>query len=419
MPKVLTHKGRLNTSSLTKVFIAVPSYGDLAAGFVLSLFRTQEELIKQGINYELEIFSGNCHVDDSRNRLVRDFLETDCTDFFFLDADLKWSAKDFVNLLLTSKDVVAGTYPLKQDGDQTFPVIHKQGEIWADSEGLIEVENVPTGFLRIKRHVLEKMSDKAPGFPSKSDDEDRMLIPLIFERTLVNNVRWGGDYAFNQKWKSMGGKIYLNADMSFQHFGENSWEGNYGKHLKTSNDLIIPEILEKIKNKTETHEDIEDLFKVWGNEWAADFELLFTLIEVCRTLEGRVLEFGSGLSSLLMASANPDLKVYTCESDYVHYHNLKYKAKKYGVTNLEVILSPLEDGFYTNLPDGEFELLFCDGPPRIIGRQGFVEKGFYKAKGVIIMDDIDEEITSQLPIKFNLSGSKRFGIGVVQKETVT
>lgn len=223
MPKMFHRPSRRAAGQ--KVFLAVPTYSGLAAGFSFALFHSADALRDAGIQHELALYSGDCHVDDARNRLVRDFLETDCTDLVFIDADLRWEPDDLVKLLKYDRDVVGSTYPFKAD-DAGYPVALMGGDAVADKDGLLEVYALPTGFLRIKRHVLQALADQAIKFHPKSDD--RSDFPLIFERQVHNGYRRGGDYAFCNKWRGMGGKIHFAPEFEFEHFGEHSWTGSFG-----------------------------------------------------------------------------------------------------------------------------------------------------------------------------------------------
>ena len=116
MPHIFQSRGGLQSDK--SVFLAVPTYGDLPAGFVHALWGAQMSLNSANIGSTLEILSANCHVDDGRNLLVRDFLETDCDDLVFLDPDVMFNPLDIVKLLLPRQDVVAGVYPLKQNEEE-------------------------------------------------------------------------------------------------------------------------------------------------------------------------------------------------------------------------------------------------------------------------------------------------------------
>ena len=141
------------------VMIAMPTgSGFLQCPPMQSLMQTMITLQREGFAYEIVIEAGNCHVDDTRNSAVREFLKSDCTDLFFIDADVSFDPEAVVRFLRLPHDIVAGVYPKKQD-EEDFPVRVADGiELWADSSGLVEVEGAPTGFMRIKRKVLETLA---------------------------------------------------------------------------------------------------------------------------------------------------------------------------------------------------------------------------------------------------------------------
>jgi predicted O-methyltransferase YrrM len=372
------------SGAVTKVFIATPTYDSLSAGYTFALFHTAQELEKRGISSELAIYSGDCHVDDARNRLVRDFLETDCTDLVFIDADLRWQPEDFIKLISYDRDVVASTYPLKQD-EEKYPVRFLSEEIWSDADGLIEVESVPTGFLRIKRHVLQKLADNAVKFKPKSDN--RSDLPLIFERQVHDGMRWGGDYTFCRKWREFG-SIYLDPTMWFDHYGESIYNGRCSSWIKKFNGQELPGI-EDIINGTDSEAVYTELFNEWGNQWAASPAMLCALAELSRGTCGDILEAGSGLSSLVMAAANPSVIVNCLESNKEWADKVANIASKYNIDNLNIVLSPIENGWYSECPRKDYSLVICDGPPRgVSDRTGIYD---YVGNAMFVMDDAEDK----------------------------
>jgi hypothetical protein len=97
-----------------KVLLAIPTYEKPDTSLAFALSRSREALTSAGIQSALIILEGNCHVDDARNSLVRDFLESDCTDLVFLDADVTWEPKGLVALCERDEDIVGGVYPYRR-----------------------------------------------------------------------------------------------------------------------------------------------------------------------------------------------------------------------------------------------------------------------------------------------------------------
>lgn len=366
-------------------FLAVPSYGDIATPFVHSLFSSQASLPHR---MDLEIFSGNCHVDDSRNRLVRDFLETDCEQLVFLDNDVFWRDSDLDRLIRHDRDIVAGIYPLKNDKED-YPVKTLPGERWSEADGLVEVEGVPTGFLKIKRRVFETLYPTVPHHKSKEDAYGRMMIPVIFERTLNGHSRRGGDYEFCRKAREAGFKIYVDPMMELGHVGNKVWTGCIGHFWRK--DVAIPEGLAAITAGTDTTLTYAEMAAVWNNTWAATPELLFTLAQLARKATGPILDTGSGLSSLVMAAATSQ-KVYALEQSAMWAAKVADIARKCGLNNLEVIHSDIVDDWYSVYPTLKFGLVTCDGPSGDDKRGGLFKLLKDEIAGAtIVVDDIDRK----------------------------
>ena len=370
-----------------KVFLATPAYGGLGAGYTFALFESAAALAEAGIAAELAIFAGDCHVDDARNRLVRDFLEGDCDDLVFLDADLRWEPGDLVSLCQYDRDVVGATYPLKQH-EERYPVRLPQRPLWAEPDGLLEVDSLPTGFLRIGRTVLETLASEATTFLPKSDS--RSPLPLIFERTVHNGVRWGGDYTFCRKWRQMGGRIYAAPEIWLEHTGEHAWQGSLGCWLRRHNGLSVRYGLDAIRERRETPETYRELVMAWDNPWSVTGDMLAVATEMARRADGPILECGSGLTSLAMAAATPQL-VHALEHDAGWQARVTQEARRAGVDNLHVHMTPLHDGWYADCPDDEFALVLCDGPVRGQGDRRGLFNLSHRISGPVIMDDCDDD----------------------------
>ena len=377
-----------------KLFLAVQAYEGIGAGCAYSLFHFGQALKAAGIEVELSIYTGNCHVDDGRNRLVRDFLLSDCTDMVFMDADVGCPASNLIDLLGYDVDVVAGIYP-KKGGDDQYPVKMLPGEIWSDRQGLIEVQGVPTGFLRMRRSVLEKLAANAIHYNAKNDATTAM--PLIFERQVHDGTRWGGDYVFCRKWRELGGKVHIAPEMRFEHSGMQTWAGRVGAWLREKAGLGLKLPLERIAKGTDTVSDYVDLFDAYGNPFAATPALLFCLVQVARRSNG-VIEFGSGLSSLALAAASQTGRapfeantVTSYESSPIYADHLKQEAERLGL-DVVVRYAPLVGGWY-NCPDMQIApgvLVFIDGPRGGAGRPGiFAHVDLTHA--TVIVDDVQAD----------------------------
>lgn len=385
-----------------RVFISVPSYGQISAETTFSLFAAKEVLIQNNIDSELYIITENCHIDDGRNYVVRDFLASKCDELVFIDADVRFEPEDLVKLSLYPFDVVAGIYPKKNE-ETEYPVrfLSDRSEIWSNEYGLIEVESVPTGFLKVRRNVLEKLYEKSKKYVPQKDKFHKLRVPLIFERCIHGYTRLGGDYEFCRKWREIGGKIHIDPMMSFGHVGTKEFSGILANHLWRENGLIedrIKDLLKKISDKTAEITDYMMLFDAWGNKWACTPDMLLTLAEID---VDTVLEYGSGLSTLVMAASGK--MVVALENNINWYNRINKQLNGYDV---DLRLCNLKDGRYDFVPEEKYSCIVIDGPNRKDGtRLNDIPKC-----DVLIVDDVDQSIIDHYnDFDFNVFG--RFAIG--------
>ena len=374
----MAHMLHRRAANKPAIFLATPSYGGIEPGYVFALFESVKALEAEGIRTELAIFAGDCHVDDARNRLVKEFLETDCTHLLFLDADVRWEAKDLLRLISYDKDVVGGTYPLKQE-EEGYPVMLGDARVEGD---LLEVEALPTGFLKISRRALKTLALAAPKYFGKKDPEP---TPLIFERTIVGTTRWGGDTTFCRKWRETGGEIYLDPVPVMEHTGNRTWSGCFQDFYRASQVGAIPAAIEAIREGRCSANTFIKAYKDAGNPYAASPLFYMTLLQA----KGRVLECGSGLSTLYMAVNG--CEVYCLEHDAQWAKDLIAKAELYLTdeeqSRIHIVRSDLVDGWYSVTPDGDFDSLVVDGPPPTLGDRAGVERVLPQVHGLVICDD--------------------------------
>lgn len=399
-------------TSAPKVFLASPSYtGKFDSRFLHSMIKSLPLLEQHGIGYEVFTLGHHCHVDDSRNKIVWKFLQSDCEQLIFLDADVAWPAECLLRLTQYDRDIVAGVYPKRSAHDMEYPVHVAPGTLLlAESDGLVEVLGAPTGFMKIKRHVLEKMTkaNKGRKYRSKASRPDEPSETIIFERTYEDGVRYGGDIAFCRNWQKMGGKVYVDPEMYLTHLGEIEFSGRLGDFWKEKHgvgDALRKEgfrlAVKNLRAGICSEDEIAALIKGWGsNPFTASAELLASIYWLAKGKSGHVIETGSGLSTIVMALSNPELMIHCMEHDILWASKLKYEAQIHGIENITVYCDDLksyEGGVWynvENLPDVEFSLALCDGPPRrISNRSLFYDKLGEKIKNaVVLMDDADDDM---------------------------
>lgn len=226
------------------VLFGIVSYnGGVCREFLPNLIETLSLLGQQGIPSATFMLPGDPYLSKARNRVAYEFLvnNTNCTHLFFLDDDLGWEPAAALRLIEHDVDVVAGVYPKKSDkgeypaqvdtDDAGNPITH--GSLW-------KAKLAPTGFLCIKRHVLEKMAAKAGMYVDTTAVGSTTPQWNIFdmgwftpdgERPAqqggIVGQFWGEDYYFCRKWRDMGGDVLIDPDIMFTHRGSVAWAGNF------------------------------------------------------------------------------------------------------------------------------------------------------------------------------------------------
>jgi predicted O-methyltransferase YrrM len=397
------HTGWRRPNPKHHVFIAVPSYKDMPAGFVTSLLSAQGDLINNSISGDIVILSGDCHVDDARNNLCRRFLMSDATHFVFIDADLQFSHSAISKLLSFNEKFIAGIYPFKND-DEGYPVLlggHK-----FDERGLIKVEGVPGGFMVIAREVIQKLyDDLGDSWNVKGDKPGMLPVKELFHRVTEQGVeRRSGDYQFCKKVREAGFEIWAAPFLKFGHIGEKTWTGSVQDFwLRQSGDYEkdAAEVVKELranKDAVPTPAAFQKLAQAFGNQpWAIDPVMLSVIFDLARGKK-KVLETGSGVSTLVLRLASPH--VVSLESEPIWGSKTERLLKKVGIDG-RVAYAPIV--FHKELMgmwydaahlDDKYDFVLIDGPRRedadIRGRIcDIMPKALTHAK-VILVDDVDD-----------------------------
>ena len=220
------------------VFLATPAYdGNVNACMALSLMHGARLLADHDYEVKWLAHIGSCYLPVARNKMVRAFLESGFTDMIMIDADVQFDPVGLLKLMAYDVDIVGGTYPYKQE-EGGWPIWLKGDEngkpIVDPITYLVEANGIPTGFMRIRRHVFDVMKEKL-------GDEELLVDELnpdgtkkadgtyynFFDTGKEKNLWWGEDYAFCKRWRALGGRVWLCPDINFAHHGMKQYKGNF------------------------------------------------------------------------------------------------------------------------------------------------------------------------------------------------
>lgn len=223
---------------LFKPYFAVPNFGgNLDARFVQSWTCLVATLLQKGVAHKANFAVHDSLISRGRNRLAHDFLKSDCTHLFFIDADIAFDAGDVLRLLDAGKPVAGCAYPKKAPGAgfNVNPVDEDLAKGSSDAQdGWLEVAELATGFLCIERRVLVELAEAHPELLCESDlDDSEGESMFCFFAPFIEPVRrryLSEDYAFCRRWRALGGRIECFGPARLGHVGRWEFRGALLEH---------------------------------------------------------------------------------------------------------------------------------------------------------------------------------------------
>jgi len=214
-----------------KVMIGTPCYdGKLEAYYVNSLINTIKMSYEKNVDILSIWVSYDALVQRARNDTVAIALELGCDDLIFIDADIEWDPSWFFKLLDYNEDVVGGIYPKKTDIQEEYPVYNESQNWQPQSNGLIEVSGLGTGFLKLSKNALQYLWDNNEEYFDQSRPE--VLKKMIFNVNIRNKFLVSEDISACLQLKQGGFKIWLDPSMTCAHIGNKKYVSNFSDYLQ-------------------------------------------------------------------------------------------------------------------------------------------------------------------------------------------
>jgi hypothetical protein len=250
------------------IFIATPCYGgQIGEPYFRSMMRLAILCNKFDIKYTISTLANESLITRGRNTLVSFFMENkDATHLFFIDADIEFNPEDLLRQVAYDKPVVVGAYPKKAinwdsiisaarnpDLDENAQSIEGHSSNYVvnfdflkDENGnrtpqvqivdnLVRLKDAGTGFMCIKKEVIQQMMDAHPELKYVNDiNVDQKFEPFMYALfdTMIDpeSRRYlSEDYMFCRLWQNMGGDVYLDPRTALNHVGHYTFRGNIRK----------------------------------------------------------------------------------------------------------------------------------------------------------------------------------------------
>ena len=255
------------------LYILTPHYGGMCyVNYMKSLIATISRMKEVGVEMHLEFCNNDSLVSRARNNLVaKAMTNPNMTHMLFIDNDITWDPDSILKLLVADKPIVGGIYPLKHYNWERLVTTNPENpnvvQNWIDRKNqsmfkdaiadvdmvhhrmlsynlnystptfkiennLTAVRHIATGFMMIKRKVIEKMQLAFPstkyvddiGFLSSNENGQAFAL---FDCGVEEGHYFSEDWLFCHRWTKMGGEIHVYVTINLNHTGPVDFRGCY------------------------------------------------------------------------------------------------------------------------------------------------------------------------------------------------
>ena len=220
----------LNYLRTTHVHFCLPMYNGICneATFI-SMIKFGIIASKLGVNYSIDTMVNESLITRGRNNLVAKFLFNQAaTHLMFIDVDLGFDAESILRLLCANQDLVGGVYPMKR-----IPIRYVINTVPNPviNGDLVEVSTLGTGFMLIKREVIEKMIAAHPELKYRDNigigQQYEPLMYGLFDTMIDPDGNYlSEDWTFCYLWRLMGGKVFADTGIKLDHTGYHKYAGD-------------------------------------------------------------------------------------------------------------------------------------------------------------------------------------------------
>jgi hypothetical protein len=251
-----------------QLVVATPCFGgQVSSIYASSLFALQRAVHSMSnVQLKVHLRDGDALITRARANLVTLFLDDPAaTHLLFIDADIGFTPEQVFRLIESGADVVAGCYPIKRvnwekarramaAGRPNLAASSLDYVLEIDNPDEVKVVNgftrvryAGTGFLMIRRQVLEKMCaypDYAPLQFLREHSRDALAGSpnrfALFECMIdpATGTYLSEDFAFCKRWTDIGGEIWADLDSRLDHVGPTVFHGDIASQFASAPNAV-------------------------------------------------------------------------------------------------------------------------------------------------------------------------------------
>jgi hypothetical protein len=245
-----------------KLVVATPCFGGQVSSIYASSLFALQRAVQQLSNCDLTVHlrDGDALITRARANLVSLFLDDpDATHLLFIDADIGFTPEQVFRLIESGADMVGGCYPVKRiNWDKArralatgLPKLEATSLDYVLEvedpdrvqvvDGFTRVRYAGTGFLMVRRHVLERMCAHPAYAPLqffREHTHDKLAGSrnrfALFECMIADGTYLSEDFAFCKRWTDIGGEIWADLGSRLDHVGPSVFHGDVASQFQAA-----------------------------------------------------------------------------------------------------------------------------------------------------------------------------------------
>jgi len=211
------------------VLIAIPTYDGKVQVETMGCVLQAADMIRGfggqcGITY----VKGYPHIAKARNALAKHFCASLATDLLFLDADIEFSPSALPFCMAQDKDIIGVACRVRDDKVRYKVHLRERDGVYEAEGSLLKADRMGTGFMLIKRQVMETLRKSVPTY--RQDGQD---YPLLFHMPVTEEGYVGEDYYFCDLAREAGFELFLSPQPVMTHYGAKAYSGSFADDILT------------------------------------------------------------------------------------------------------------------------------------------------------------------------------------------
>lgn len=221
---------------MQRVLIATPClYGKVDAYYVHSLCESIKLGLKEDLAINAVFLSNESILPMARNELFNLAYKQNFDQMVFIDDDEYWDPKTLIEILKSSKDVIAVPVVNKGDKKIEYNVFIEENSKIDSSDGYISAKQVGTGFLKLTKKVISDLWESNPEIHFR-----QRPLKNICEFGYRNDVFYGEDIVLSRKIKELGYTIWVNPKHTVAHLGVKMYKGDFKGDYEKEHSILQP-----------------------------------------------------------------------------------------------------------------------------------------------------------------------------------